>query len=261
MLVIDIDDTLLTDEGNITNETIEHIHKAIQSNVIVTLATGRMFISTKKLADLIGLNLPVICYQGALIKDLKSGNILFEKNLPSESVRNLVKYCSERKLHLHIYSNDQLFVREENDKVRKYSLMHNVPYTVEENFERFIHEPVTKMVIYEEPDLIEKLLRDLADGNYYITKSKPIFLEILNKEVNKGFAAGHLCDHFGIELKEVIAIGDGWNDMKLLECVGLPIAVENAVDDLKHIAKHITTSNNNEGVSNVIKKFILSREV
>ncbi|MNR55151.1 putative phosphatase [compost metagenome] len=94
----------------------------------------------------------------------------------------------------------------------------------------------------------------------HITKSKPYFLEFMHKEGTKGAALTFLADHFGCDLSETIAIGDSWNDHEMLEAAGLGVAMGNAIAPLKELADYVTASNNDDGVKEVIEKFVLAQE-
>ena len=263
LVAIDIDDTLINDDNIMTEGTLAALNAAHEQGVVIALATGRMFAGAYPVAKQVGLDIPVISYQGALIKDLESNTVLYEKSVPSNVVEKIIKFSKEKDVHLQIYSGDQLYARVDNDRVRTYAANQNLPYHIEPNFDtRFLVEPVTKMLIYEEPELIDTLLNELKPElgqDCYITKSKPAYLEITHLEVNKGEAIKYLCNHFDIQLDEVIAIGDSWNDIQMLQVAGLPVAVANANDDLKKVAKYITASNNEEGVREVLEKFVLNQ--
>ena len=259
LVLIDIDDTLLNDSREISPDTKTIIKKAQERNVTISLATGRMYVSARQIADEIGGNIPLITYQGALIKDL-DGNVLCEWSVPSGVIEKVIHYCQEGDYHLHIYSGDKLYVKERNQKVEFYAEMHKVSYNVEPNFEYFIKEPVTKMVIFEDPDVIDKIIIELSaciGETAYITKSKPFFLEILHPDASKANAVEILCKYCRCDVSEVIAIGDSWNDIGMLEKVGLAVAMGNAVEELKIKADVITSSNNEEGVRKVIEEYIL----
>lgn len=261
LVVIDIDDTLIDDYGKIAPNTKLAIKKVVEMGVLVTLATGRMFISANKYASELDLSLPIITYQGALIKDSKSDQVLFNENIPMDIVEKLTNYSRMKNIHIQAYSGDQLYVKHDNEKAHTYSKMHGVNFIVDPDFTSFSLDSVTKMVIYEDPDVIGKVfleLQDLYGGSCFITKSKPYFLEILNKNVNKGHAIQFLCKRLGINPSEVIGIGDSWNDLDMFDSVGLSVAVDNAVDELKQKADYITKSNNDEGVREVLEKFILN---
>jgi len=261
LIAIDIDDTLLTDDLIVTDGTRAALAAAAEQGVFVTLATGRMFPSAKKIAAQIELNVPIITYQGSLIKTLFDEQVLYERSVPTDAARKLYQFCQEHKLHLQLYVDDILYVEEDNDKARGYSALSKIPFVVEPNFDELLNRPSTKMLIIDEPDYLDKVaeqLKGLIGDTVHITKSKPHYLEFTHKEGTKGHAISFMADHIGCSLDEVIAIGDSWNDHEMIEVAGLGVAMGNALPKLKEIADYVTASNNDEGVRQVIEQFVLN---
>ncbi|WP_199615346.1 Cof-type HAD-IIB family hydrolase [Paenibacillus alkalitolerans] len=262
LIAIDIDDTLLTDDLQVTPGTREALSEAIRLGTVVTLATGRMFSSTKKVAGQLGLNVPIITYQGALVKNLLDGEVLYERSVPEDVALEVVAYAQQRGLHLQGYIDDRLYAAEENDKVKAYSKLVDVPYEIEANFHGVAKRGSTKLLIIDDPDKLDAMIPELKQKigqRAHITKSKPNFLEILHPEATKGHALLHLAAHYGIDRSETIAVGDSWNDHEMIEAAGLGVAMANAVEPLKRVADHITLSNNEEGVRAVVERFILGK--
>ncbi|MEI7025773.1 Cof-type HAD-IIB family hydrolase [Paenibacillus sp. y28] len=262
LICIDIDDTLINDKRQVTEGTKAALAAAIQRGVTVTLATGRMHASAQQLAKQMELNVPLISYQGSLIKNAMDGKVLYERAVPEEATRIIFDFCEANGLHLQYYIQDQLYTKADNERTRAYCELSNIPFTVEPDFSKLLASPSTKLLIYEDSDKLDELMPEFArllEGkNVHMTKSKPYFLEFTHKEGTKGQAVAHLAKHIGCELSEVIAIGDSWNDRDMLEVAGLGVAMGNAVDALKEIADYITLSNNEDGVKHVIDKYVLN---
>jgi len=261
LIAIDVDDTLLTDDLIVTPGTKEALMAAIEKGVFVTLATGRMFPSAKKIAMQIGFNVPIITYQGSLVKTLMDEQVLYERNVPKDAAQQLFDFCRERGLHLQLYINDILYVQEDNEKARGYSALSKIPFVVEPDFNKLIDLPSTKMLIIDEPAYLDEIASELVPligDRVHITKSKAHYLEFMHKEGTKGHAIAFMAEHIGCSLEEVIAIGDSWNDHEMIEVAGLGVAMGNALPKLKEMAQYVTSSNNNEGVREVIEKFILN---
>ncbi|MFC5648301.1 Cof-type HAD-IIB family hydrolase [Paenibacillus solisilvae] len=262
MIAIDIDDTLLNDDLVVTEGTKAALAEAIESGVFVTLATGRMFPSAKKIAMQIELNVPIITYQGSLVKTLLDEQILYERSVPMDAAKELMAFCLERGLHLQLYINDVLYVREDNEEARGYSALSKIPFVVEPDFEKLIEQPSTKMLMIGDPDYLDQIALELAPligDRTHITKSKAHYLEVTHKEGTKGHAIAFMAEHIGCTVDEVIAIGDSWNDHEMIEAAGLGIAMGNAIPKLKELAQYVTTSNNEDGVKHVIDKFVLGK--
>lgn len=260
MIAIDIDDTLINDDKQVTEGTKKALAAAIASGVVVTLATGRMYASARSIAEQLGLNVPLITYQGSLVKNAIDGNVLYERCVPASAAQLIFDYCERNGLHLQLYVDDQLYVKECNEKAEAYASLSKVPFIVEPDFRSLAGKPSNKLLVIDEPDKLDSVaaeLRGLLGQQVHITKSKPHFLEIVHAEGTKGHALAHLAGHFGFDLEKVIAIGDSWNDREMLEAAGLGVAMANAVDPLKEIADYVTLSNNEDGVKHVVDKFIL----
>jgi Cof subfamily protein (haloacid dehalogenase superfamily) len=262
MVAIDVDDTLLNDDMQITEATKISLAAAIGQGILVTLATGRMFASAQKIAVQLGFNVPIITYQGSLVKNLLDEKVLYERSVPFEAAQFLFEYAGKNDLHLQVYHDDKLYVKEDNQRIKDYSALSNIPYIVAEDFNSFVHKPLTKMLFIDDPDKLDLIAADLQrqiGSILHITKSKANFLEFLHPEGTKGHAVKSLASHYGYDVSEVIAIGDSWNDHEMLEVAGLGVAMSNAVESLKQIADYITLSNNEDGVKHVIDKFILKQ--
>ncbi len=262
LIAIDIDDTLLTDDLIVTEGTKQAMEAAMADGVMVTLATGRMFASARKIAEQINLNVPIITYQGALVKTLLDEQVIYERSVPIDAARELYAFTQENKLHLQLYVNDLLYSIEDNEIIQKYSKLTNIPYIVEPDFASLVEQPMCKMLIIDEPKRLDALLLELqplVGDRVHLTKSKPHYLEITHKEGTKGHALQYLAKHIGCSIEQTIGIGDAWNDREMITIAGLGVALGNAIEPLNEMADYVTLSNNEEGVRHVIEKFVLNR--
>jgi Cof subfamily protein (haloacid dehalogenase superfamily) len=262
LIAMDLDDTLLTDELTISEPTRQAMTEAISRGAHLTIATGRMFDSAQKIARQVGLNVPIITYQGSLIKNLMDEEVLYERSVPVDVAQELYEYCVEHGLHLQSYIGDKLHAPEENDKLRGYAKQSNIPYMIEPDFQRVIsNEKQTKLLIIDEPAKLDALLPELKEkwgDRVHLTKSKPNYLEFMHKEGTKGHALRFLAAHYGIPMEETIAMGDAMNDHEMVAAAGLGVAMANAVPALKEIADYVTLSNNDDGVKHVLEKFVIN---
>ena len=260
LVAIDLDDTLLNDDRQITEATKQALAAAVEHGAVITLATGRMYASAKAVARELELNVPLITYQGALVKNALDGKVLYERSVPEHVALQILEYCLAHGLHLQGYVEDQLYVREDNEKTLAYTQLSKIPYIVEPDFTKIIRKPQAKMLIIDEPQKLDKVadeFKSMFGDSAHITKSKPNFLEIMHPEGTKGSALRFLAEHFGCAIEDTIAIGDSWNDHDMIETAGLGVAMGNAVEPLKAVANYITSSNNEDGVKQVIDRFIL----
>lgn len=261
MIAIDIDDTLLTDELAMTEPTKQALDAAIAAGVIVTLATGRMFASAKEVAKQLALDVPVITYQGALVKNTSDESVLYERYVPLDIAEFVIDYANEHGYFIQSYVDDRLYVSERNERAIAYSTLVNIPFIYDPQLQSVKHQPTAKLLFIDEPEVLDQLATELKPhlhGRVHMTKSKPNYLELTHIEATKGHAVRHVAHHFGIERSQVIAIGDSWNDIEMIEYAGLGVAMGNAVQPLKEKADYITKTNNDDGVKHVIDTFILT---
>ena len=121
-------------------------------------------------------------------------------------------------------------------------------------------EPANKCLITGEPELLVKLqdkLRNELGNKLSIYRSESFFLEIMSLNIDKALSINELLKILKIDKKDLICIGDGFNDKSMIEFAGLGIAMENAKQEVKDVADFITKSNNDDGVAFAIEKFIL----
>jgi len=189
--------------------------------------------------------------------------VLYERDVPVDAARKLLVYSKEHGLHLQLYVDDVLYSTEDNARIQAYSKLVNIPYVVEPNFELLIDKPNHKMLIIDEPEVLDHhlvVLQNLLGNQLHITKSKAHYLEFMHKEGTKGHALQFMAEHIGCTMEETIAIGDAWNDREMIQAAGLGIAMGNAVPQLKELADYITLSNNEDGVAHVIEKFVFQEK-
>lgn len=261
LLALDLDDTLLNENNEISPRNREAILEATRRGVTVTLATGRMFRSALPYAEELGLNVPLITYHGAMVKTARTKEEIYHCPVPLEQAREITTFAEEEGLHLNLYINDKLYVREENEMTSLYISIAGVDYTCVGNLTGFLNEGPTKItVIIKEESKIKdlwKLLNQKYKDILFIAQSRPYFLEITHSRATKGQALKSLAESIGLQKNETIAVGDSYNDIDMIEYAGMGAAVENAREEVKKTADYITTSNLDDGVAELIEKFIL----
>ncbi|MFY9176817.1 MAG: Cof-type HAD-IIB family hydrolase [Caldicoprobacterales bacterium] len=262
LIAVDLDDSLLGTDLEISNRNKEALIKAMEKGVLVTIATGRMFISALRYAHQLGLDVPIITYQGGLIKNAFSKDVLYNKTLPMDICRRIIHICKEKSLHLQIYIGDEYYFEEDN----KYSNMYYENIGVKGQavgpLDKFSFDPPNKLLIIDEPDIIGKLRNEFAkifDNQIEVTTSKPEYLEFTHKDATKGKALEYLANLKGINRENVIAIGDSYNDISMLQYAGLGVAMGNSPEYVKSHADYITGINDEDGVAQAIDKFVLER--
>ncbi|WP_241079616.1 Cof-type HAD-IIB family hydrolase [Natranaerofaba carboxydovora] len=260
-VAIDIDDTLLNKNLEIPEQNKTAIKKAVESGVMVTLATGRMFCSAVSYAKELELDLPLIAYHGALIKNTKDNEVLYHNPVPEETARKIAGFCQEKDLQLNVYIDDVLYVAKENELTDYYIKIANVPCRAVGDLVKFINKPPTKLtVVVHDGDMADSVTEELKarfEDKVIITQSKKRFVEIINSEVDKGKAIEILTRKFGKELDKTMAIGDSLNDIPMLYKAGLGVCVKNARPQAKEACDVEVAANDDAGVGEAIHKYVL----
>lgn len=264
LVAMDLDDTLLSDDWTISPRVVTAVQKAQAQGVIMTIATGRMSISARPYAQQLGVDVPMITYHGAMIHHALSGDILFRRVIPSSVAADIVRFVSQRGIYVQIYLKDRVIATELNEWSRKYAQISSVLIEKEDLSRLLAQEPegVEKILLMSEEEALDQLV-PLLEQRYgervHITKSKPFFLEMIERTVNKGVALAALAGHLGIAQEEVMAIGDSFNDLEMIKYAGIGVAMGNARSEIKEQANIVTTTNEEDGVAEAIERYVLEK--
>lgn len=260
LMAVDIDGTLLNDRGELTENTKKAIGQAVEKGLIFTIASGRPIQGIEGLNKALNLDVPFITYNGAMVVLGKSKKILYEQKLSQDDARDIIKLGKQYETAIMIWKDNRLYVPELNERVEKYKSISSVEPILVENTDKLIENGVTKILWYDEVEKIEQYQREIGkylSDNVNFHPSRPYFLEFVDKNASKAIAMEKLGEYYGIDRSEMIAVGDGYNDLSMLEYAGLGVAMANSPDDVKEKADYITLSNEEDGVAHVIRKFIL----
>jgi len=256
MVVLDLDDTLLNKEHRISHQTIDTLELLKSRGVEIVVATGRMYCSALPYIKQLGLIGSMITYNGAYIKDVEKNEVIFHQPIELNIAKEILLEAEAADLYTNIYIDDKLYVKElgpESDLYEKISRVDAIPVG---KLSEFISEVPTKLLIVEEDLDKNQHYRNLFKEKYRdsveVTESKAFFIEFMAKDVSKGKAIKIVADNLNVNLKEIIAIGDSWNDIEMIKTAGLGIAMGNAPDGVKKHADMIADTHDNEGVSNIL---------
>ena len=257
LVATDIDGTLVKWDTRVSDGVKNCVKKLQENGVKVVLVTGRMHCATKHLRDELGLNSPVVSYQGGLIKD-SDGKTLYQENLDSDYAKEIINWAHKNDVHLNLYIDDKLYVEKDDDCVKKYTDGKFVPYTVCP-FESLKIENVNKILAidYGNAERVTGWVNELQAKfpELYIVKSTPFFCEIGSPMAKKSLGVEFLAKHWNLSQDEILTIGDQNNDIELLKAGGVKVAMGNATPELKECANFITDSVENDGFVKAIDKF------
>jgi hypothetical protein len=265
LVAIDLDDTLLRSDLTISEHTVAVLRQVRDMGVAVTISTGRMFSSARPFAERLEFDVPLITYGGALVKNAASGEVLYNRPLEPEVARRVIRFARERKVQVNFYllngEDDELYAELTTSWGENYGRFSRVPFHRVPDLEALLEggNPLKLMLIDDEPvaDRCLLELRELLGEQVHLAKSKPRFLEVDHPEATKGRALQELATWLQVERSQVLAIGDSYNDIEMLEFAGLGIAVANAPPEVRRRAGHVTASNDEDGVAQALEQFVL----
>lgn len=259
MICLDIDGTLLNSNHQISKETYQTIRKVYEEyNIPVVLISARMPKGITYLADELGIKSPIAAYSGGLIVENKK--ILLNHTFPVEYAEEIYNCAVETGVHVSIYINDQWYVEKFDKEAELESKITGIiPET--ENFKNIFSDKTkapNKILCIASAEKIKELaekLNKIYKGKINIYASKDTYLEIMPENITKVTAIDFLCSKYKITKNEVIAMGDNFNDIAMIDYCGLGIAMGNAPERVKEKADFVTLTNDENGVAYAVKKF------
>lgn len=263
MIVLDMDDTLLTDDHTISDENKEMIFKAQEKGVYVVLASGRPTSAMTAYAKELKMdyyNSFMLSYNGAVITDLKENIILFEQTLTKEQIHELYDYSLKSKTHIITYLNDEIVSETDSEYIDVEKHITGLAHNKVVSFKDAVQSNAVKCILLEEPSYLKTVEDDLklAMPHLSVSMSKPFFLEVAQQGIDKAYSLKKLAEKLDIHQSEIIAVGNAGNDLTMIEYAGLGVWVDNVDPQLREFGDVIVASNNDHGVAEVIKRYVLN---
>jgi len=270
LIATDLDGTLVNDARELTERTRNAIINTVKAGILFVTATGRPFGNVAVVNDLFkstdpDIDMPFIVFNGAAAHMGKSGKLLFERFLDFDLATEAFSIGQKLDIAQIIWTGPRLWANRVCDETVRYRTRSKAPdMTVIPDLEDIKDEVtgVSKVLWITAPEKVTRLRPEMIEHfgeRLSCVSSMPHFLEFVSSDAGKGTALVDICKLFGIDRSEVIAVGDSYNDISMLEFAGFSVAVENAHDDVKAVCDHVTLSNNDDGVAAVIEEFILGR--
>lgn len=270
LLALDLDGTLTKNDKTISPHTRETLISAQQKGLRIILASGRPTYGVAPLAEELRMSEfggYILSFNGGQIYDWATKEILYSDALPADVLPYLYE-CSKRNKDFAILSyRGKEIVTEaaEYPYVMHASFLNKMPiYRVDNFLEEVKNYPLPKCLIVGEPEPLHALELEMAEtlkGRIGVFRSEPFFLELVPNTVDKARCLSYLLDKIGVDRSELIACGDGFNDISMIQYAGLGVAMANAQDIVKQHADFITLSNEEDGVAHVVEKLFADGEI
>lgn len=263
ILVLDIDGTLTNSEKLITEKTKEALFALQERGHKVVLASGRPTPGIMPIAEQIRLKEYggyILAYNGAKVMNCQTGEVIYQKTLPEESIKEIYDAAVEFKTGLLSYDKEGIITPVQPDEyIHKEAKINHLPIKKVDNFVEYIDYPVNKCLLTADGLYLAEVeveLKKRFRGKLNIYRSEPFFLEIMPQNIDKAYSLGKLLETLGMTKDQMICCGDGYNDLSMIQYAGMGVAMANANEQVKEAADFITLSNDEDGVAHVIDKFM-----
>ncbi|MCM3602024.1 Cof-type HAD-IIB family hydrolase [Robertmurraya korlensis] len=272
----DMDGTLLNSKQEVSEKNLEAIQKALNSGVEVVIATGRSYEEAISVLQESGLQLPIICANGAEIRT-KEGEVVKAHPLDHKIAKQAADVLNQVGIYYEIYTSEETYtvdydkgveiiidifttanpelsrelVEEEAQHRYDKGLIHIV-----DSYEPILNgeKTIYKLLVFHKDhsflDEVEEKLKQI--DNLEVTSSAFGNLELMNTQAQKGIALAEFVEEKGIALQDTMAVGDNYNDLSMFRVVGRSVAMGNANDDIKERCTHVTLRNDESGVGEAI---------
>lgn len=261
LICSDIDGTLLNAERRLSTETISAF-QTLKTQMPIVLISSRMPAAMKHLQEDIGISdMPLIAYNGGLI--LSDGEVKQSTCIEFDLVKKISEMNSDD-LHLSFYNNDDWFAPQMDAWTEREINNTKVQPELKTNAEVLDLWSSTKTGAHKimcmgEADSVDKMYQKLQNefGQFlHLYRSKPTYIEIAPRQISKRSAIQHLAkDKYNFELEDIMGFGDNYNDIEMLESIGLGLAVANAKPEVKRVSNQVIGHAKEDGVANFLKTY------
>ncbi len=227
-MALDLDGTILDLKLNLDPRDVEALARIVQAGVTVVACTGRPFPGALPWVERLGLDGPIICYQGAEIR-LPDGTKILDHGVKHDLAMEVIRFARERGRHVQAYRDDKLIVERDRPEAHQYANHAGMEIYVVGDLETAMGPTTPKLVIVSTAETLEALLPDARrrwEGRLNVATSTPTYLEFTSIESDKASALAFLCDRLGIPRDQSVGVGDGRNDASMIAWAGLGVAVE-----------------------------------
>jgi len=261
MMAIDMDGTLLHDDHSLSKRNAEAIQQAAGKGVEIVLCTGRSPISTLPYLSELDLEGIVITHNGAATVASKGRKLLHEYALDGPDLDMYIDYARKHKIHYDINTAFDLYVDDPSLLTDEVMHIYSQFFITPKLFPGWdgLKDPAVKLTFSGMKEVIDEVEAQLSlwTDQLQFTRSADYFIDIMHRNATKGQALKLLAEQRGIPRENILAIGNYYNDMTMIQYAGIGIAMDNSPLDVKAAADDVTLSNNEDGVHAAIHKYIL----
>lgn len=266
LIALDLDDTLLNDKREISDENVKALQQCAEKGIYVVLCSGRAedailpFVRRMEIAGM-KTGKYIVAINGCSIFDLHERRQIFCKKVQPDILKRTNEIAKKYNLCSEVYTADSIYYPQYNEWTRLDVDLCGLKGVETKDYEKLLENPFVKMLIPGEPSLLlqiqEELKKEFSERAVIFT-SKPYFLEILPPNCGKGESIHWLAEHIGLDPKTTMGFGDSMNDESMIKLCGYGVAMKNGLDYIKQIADFTTEKTNCEsGIADFLYKYVL----
>ncbi|WP_121615583.1 Cof-type HAD-IIB family hydrolase [Virgibacillus halodenitrificans] len=264
LIALDLDGTLLTDKKVISTKTKQTVLKAIEEGHVVVIATGRPHRASIDYYHELRLDTPMVNFNGALIHHPQDNKWdALHNPMPIRTAHKIIDTCYDLNVN-NILAEvmDEVYLDQfDQDIIDIFHATQNDPPFSVGNLKSKLTTDPTSLLIHPKEDHIKQLRGHLDDYHAELIEHRKWgapwnIIEIVKKGMNKAVGLQKIAHYFDIPKGRIIAFGDEDNDLEMIDYAGVGVAMGNAIDDLKSVAKHITVTNEEDGVGSFLENYL-----
>jgi Cof subfamily protein (haloacid dehalogenase superfamily) len=259
LVAIDLDGTVLGKDGAIVAGAKDAVQRLLDRGTAVTLATGRMYQPSNRYAAELNITAPLICYQGALIREPAHGDILWHKPLPVSLARRIISEIRREGVHQYAYVDGSIFVEHFREDDVRYSLQNGAELHRVDDLTMTLDMPPTEIAARGTPEEIDRVttrIRSCCGAEVIVNKVHASFCEIAHVGSGKGNALRYLAERLDITQSRTVAIGDSPNDVSMLRWAGLGIVVGDAPEEVSAAADWVVDKSGGDSFCEAIARLL-----
>jgi Cof subfamily protein (haloacid dehalogenase superfamily) len=257
LLALDLDGTLLNSDGQLSEKNIEAVKKAQDAGVVVVLATGRYYMQTERIINQLDFKGVLVSNDGAVSINTDTKKVIHQFSFSIHEIAPLINYCRKYDIHFSLCTAFDFFVETIDEQLENSFKKYEITHTLHDDVLQ-LKEGIIKFTIDDRKQIGGWQDIQLPTKNLRIRDEAEFAKEFVHINTYKTNGLKNILQFLGLNSSKMIAIGDYYNDVDMIEFAGLGIAMGNAPDDLKKKANDVTLSNDEDGVYHAIEKYIFN---
>ena len=270
VFLTDIDDTLVDRKKQLSNENRQAIETFLEEGNIFAISTGRTAMAASRVVRELGIygqkNVFISCYDGGMLIDTESGEVLSKSTIPLPVVYRFFDLAREFGIHLQTYQGDDVLSEDDDENLNQYCTVLKLPKRVVTDLRKELTEEPSKIIALEfrDPEKVARFrewIKPQFEGELDVFGSSRFMLEVVPHGVNKGTGLRNLCGLLEIPVEDSVSAGDAENDEAMIRAAGTGCAMANAMPYLKEIADYVTLRDcDHSGVAEILYRFCIRNE-